>query len=82
MRPGKCAILVFTSGTTGNFSKGVMLSHDNLTFQPTIIAKMGQVYGHVVLSYLPLSHIASFCFDVLMPVKYCWQVYFPLRSAL
>jgi len=71
IKPGHCANIVYTSGTTGN-PKGVMLSHDN------ICATMGiflhtiggtEVYGSQrVLSYLPLPHVAGFFADIGFPM--------------
>ncbi len=57
--PDAMATLIYTSGTTGT-PKGVMLSHDNLTW--TANAAAGLVSGKStdeVISYLPLSHIAE-----------------------
>jgi long-subunit acyl-CoA synthetase (AMP-forming) len=57
--PDAMATLIYTSGTTGT-PKGVMLSHDNLTW--TANAAAGLVSGQAtdeVISYLPLSHIAE-----------------------
>jgi long-subunit acyl-CoA synthetase (AMP-forming) len=58
-KPDDCCTLIYTSGTTGN-PKGVMISHDN------IIWTAGQVIDlikggpdDVIISYLPLSHIAE-----------------------
>jgi long-subunit acyl-CoA synthetase (AMP-forming) len=53
------ATLIYTSGTTGT-PKGVMLSHDNLTWTAhTAIGLIGAQDGDHVVSYLPLSHIAE-----------------------
>jgi long-chain acyl-CoA synthetase len=57
--PDDLAVLIYTSGTTGN-PKGVMLSHDNLTFDSQASLNAGlQVIpsGSDVLSVLPFSHI-------------------------
>jgi long-subunit acyl-CoA synthetase (AMP-forming) len=57
--PDAMATLIYTSGTTGT-PKGVMLSHDNLTW--TANSAIGLIGGSAedhVVSYLPLSHIAE-----------------------
>jgi long-subunit acyl-CoA synthetase (AMP-forming) len=53
------ATLIYTSGTTGT-PKGVMLSHDNLTWTANnAIGLIGGKEDDEVVSYLPLSHIAE-----------------------
>jgi len=59
LHPDDLAVLIYTSGTTGN-PKGVMLSHDNLSFDSQAALAAGlQVIapGSDVLSVLPFSHI-------------------------
>jgi long-chain acyl-CoA synthetase len=53
------ATLIYTSGTTGP-PKGVMLSHRNLAWTAQALLDLrGRGLEDVVLSYLPLSHIAE-----------------------
>ena len=85
---GECVELIYTSGTTG-MPKGVMLSHDNLTWdcRAGIIAveeesgvKMGA--EQVFLSYLPLSHIAAQVLDFMMAVASGGHIFFATPDAL
>jgi long-subunit acyl-CoA synthetase (AMP-forming) len=58
-RADDCATLIYTSGTTGA-PKAVMLNHRNLAWTAAeVVAQVGVRPGDVVLSYLPLSHVAE-----------------------
>lgn len=58
------ATLVYTSGTTGP-PKAVMLSHHNITWTADSLAKVNPVdENDILLSYLPLSHIAEHTLSV------------------
>lgn len=82
-RPNKCCTLIYTSGTTGD-PKGVMLSHDNVTWTAAAITKLFEFnFGSEVLtSYLPLSHIAAQLNDIVIPVTMASAVYFAQPDAL
>ncbi len=57
--PDDLAVLIYTSGTTGQ-PKGVMLSHDNLSFNAQVSLECGFEgirAGLNVISVLPYSHI-------------------------
>jgi long-chain acyl-CoA synthetase len=62
------AILNYTSGTTG-FSKGVMLTYDNIVGNVAFGAESRLHYqGSRVLSFLPLAHAYGCAFDMLTPL--------------
>ena len=66
-KPGHCCNLIYTSGTTGP-PKGVMLSHDNLTWTARALQiTIGDLIGfnQKLVSFLPLSHIAGQVVDIL-----------------
>jgi len=86
--PAECMELIYTSGTTG-MPKGVMLSHDNLTWDvrsafQIIKEDSGVTMGpeQVFLSYLPLSHIAAQVLDIMMACASAGQIYFATPDAL
>jgi long-chain acyl-CoA synthetase len=74
--PDDLAVLIYTSGTTGD-PKGVMLSHDNLSFnaQGTLELAAGDMRSSDnALSVLPFSHIYEHTFIyvyLLSDVRYC-----------
>ena len=58
-RPEDVCLLIYTSGTTG-IPKGVMLTHDNLTWTARQAGAQLLIRpGDDAISYLPLSHIAE-----------------------
>ncbi|XP_045052380.1 long-chain-fatty-acid--CoA ligase ACSBG1 isoform X2 [Desmodus rotundus] len=85
-QPSQCCVLVYTSGTTGS-PKGVMLSQDNVTWTARHGSQAGgiqssEVQQEVVVSYLPLSHIAAQIYDLWTPPRWGAQVCFAEPDAL
>jgi long-chain-fatty-acid--CoA ligase ACSBG len=77
IKAGHCAFLIYTSGTTGN-PKAVMISHDNIMFNSSTLLEINEHVGfgtkpeqERVLSYLPLSHVAGMCCDIVTNVIMC-----------
>ncbi len=77
LRPDGLATLIFTSGTTGT-PKGVMLNHHNLvwTAERLMHATGMMDEDEVLLSYLPLAHIAEQMLSLHGPVVVGAEVYF------
>lgn len=72
------------SGTVGN-PKGVMLSHDNVTFNAQAIGQrlpQMNMGNETLISYLPLSHIAAQMVDIFTTIMYAVTVYFADKDAL
>uniref|UniRef100_A0A8C6UZV7 Long-chain-fatty-acid--CoA ligase ACSBG2 n=1 Tax=Neogobius melanostomus TaxID=47308 RepID=A0A8C6UZV7_9GOBI len=85
-KPNQCCTLIYTSGTTGQ-PKGVMLSHDNLTWTALSTSQHVQVTEasqsqEVVVSYLPLSHIAAQMVDIWVTMKVGGVTHFAQPDAL
>ncbi|KAM3927487.1 long-chain-fatty-acid--CoA ligase ACSBG1 [Leptodactylus fuscus] len=85
-KPNQCCVLIYTSGTTGN-PKGVMLSHDNITWTAAHASRAGdmqpaEIQQESIVSYLPLSHIAAQIYDLWTGIKWGEHVYFANPDAL
>ncbi|XP_054645190.1 long-chain-fatty-acid--CoA ligase ACSBG2 isoform X2 [Dunckerocampus dactyliophorus] len=85
-KPNQCCMLIYTSGTTGQ-PKGVMLSHDNLTWTARSTSRHVSLTDatesqEVVVSYLPLSHIAAQMVDIWVNMKVGGVTHFANPDAL
>ncbi|XP_052048948.1 long-chain-fatty-acid--CoA ligase ACSBG2 [Apodemus sylvaticus] len=85
-KANQCAVIIYTSGTTGT-PKGVLLSHDNITWTAGAMAREIEIM-HVsgkqdtIVSYLPLSHIAAQLTDIWIPIKIGGLTFFAQPDAL
>lgn len=76
LEPSGLATLIYTSGTTGP-PKGVMLSHENLSFTAGVAKRIADARpSDCSLSYLPLSHIAEQMFSIHGPISIGSSIYF------
>ncbi|KYN01489.1 Long-chain-fatty-acid--CoA ligase ACSBG2 [Cyphomyrmex costatus] len=79
----ECCILVYTSGTVGK-PKAVMLNHDNILHCIRILTPILQIKdkSEVIVSYLPLSHVAGQLIDIIANIMIATTVYFADPGAL
>ncbi|XP_066566872.1 long-chain-fatty-acid--CoA ligase ACSBG2 isoform X2 [Amia ocellicauda] len=82
-KANQCCMLIYTSGTTGQ-PKGVMLSHDNLTWTADAAGKVANLkFGcETLVSYLPLSHVAAQVNDLWITIRFAGTAYFAEPDAL
>ncbi|XP_045612661.1 long-chain-fatty-acid--CoA ligase ACSBG2 [Procambarus clarkii] len=80
----QCCTLIYTSGTTGP-PKGVMFSQDHLTWgglQYHVNQAELQSAHEVIVSYLPMSHLAAQMLDIYLACTIAATVYFAQPDAL
>ena len=78
LAPDQLATIIYTSGTTGK-PKGVMLSHRGILWATRELSAALLVNGgarEILVSYLPLSHIAEQISSIHGPIASGSQVYF------
>jgi long-chain-fatty-acid--CoA ligase ACSBG len=82
--PNECCAILYTSGTVGN-PKGAMISNDNFTWTVKAEAKRLEVSTEsqeVLMSYLPLSHMAGQIIDVFLSLYVAATVFFAEKNAI
>lgn len=79
----QCCTLIYTSGTTGP-PKGVMLSHDNITWtaHANCINADFRAGKEIIVSFLPLSHVAAQMADIYITMYAGATCYFAQPDAL
>src|SRR5947207_2429360 len=76
LQPADVATLIYTSGTTGP-PKAVMLSQRNLSYAAEVGIRIGRITeDDVLVSYLPLSHIAEQMISIHGPITHGGTVWF------
>lgn len=68
-RPEECAMIIFTSGTTGR-GKGVMLSHGNLIDNTFCTTEKESQFDEVYMNVLPIHHVFCLNGDVFLVIRY------------
>ncbi|XP_075043486.1 long-chain-fatty-acid--CoA ligase ACSBG2-like isoform X2 [Mixophyes fleayi] len=80
-RPNQCCAVMYPNAGTSEL-RGVMLSHDNVTWTSRAVGEMlGLGSEEVVVSYLPLSHMAVQLFDIWLPLCCGGTTYFAESAA-
>ncbi|XP_017763561.1 PREDICTED: very long-chain-fatty-acid--CoA ligase bubblegum isoform X2 [Eufriesea mexicana] len=78
----ECCTLVYTSGTVGN-PKAVMLNHDNFiqNIRATNNVMKLKFKNEIIISYLPLSHVAGQVIDIFYSIYAVATIYFADKDA-
>ena len=75
-KPDDVCTLIYTSGTTGD-PKAVMITHTNVVWTAeALIGAIGMTADEVVVSYLPLSHVAEQMLTIHGPMAMGALIYF------